>query len=291
MKRRKGLLDEEKFLPPLPEQLPRGASSLFGYGQGPGMQVFQEAADVGRGLFGVTPIIEGGEGYRTGQALANIPPVAGALGVVKAPTKAAKIAEHMLPTAKTSPVKPLRLYHGTDKDFRTFDIDEAAHNVNGIWLTDSQGYADWISRKGDKKNKSGKVMPLDVEIKNPMVFDIFEEGKRVADEIGVPEPTTSMEAQELLSGGMGWDSVVSDLVHEAKLKGYDALKLERFDDNYGHETTAYVAFDPGQIKLVSPDIENAQQVTNAPAAAGAIGAGLLSPAVLEYLRRRDEEGM
>jgi hypothetical protein len=91
VKRRKGLLDEEKFLPPLPEQLPRGASSLLGYGQGPGMQVFQEAADVGRGLFGATPIIEGGEGYRTGQALANIPPIAAGLGVIKAPGKAGQL--------------------------------------------------------------------------------------------------------------------------------------------------------------------------------------------------------
>ena len=97
MKRRKGLLDEEKFLPPLPEQLPRGASSLLGYGQGPGMQVFQEAADVGRGLFGATPIIEGGEGYRTGQALANIPPVAAGLGVIKAPGKAGQLISSVSP--------------------------------------------------------------------------------------------------------------------------------------------------------------------------------------------------
>ncbi len=97
MKRRKGLLDEEKFLPPLPEQLPRGASSLLGFGQGPGMGVYQEAADVGRGLFGATPIIEGGEGYRTGQALANIPPIAAGLGVIKAPGKAGQLISAVSP--------------------------------------------------------------------------------------------------------------------------------------------------------------------------------------------------
>ena len=45
MKRRKGLLDEEKFLPPLPEQLPRGVSSLPGYGQ---------MSPVAQGLLGFT---------------------------------------------------------------------------------------------------------------------------------------------------------------------------------------------------------------------------------------------
>ena len=45
MKRRKGLLDEEKFLPPLPEQLPRGVSSLPGYGQ---------TSPVAQGLLGFT---------------------------------------------------------------------------------------------------------------------------------------------------------------------------------------------------------------------------------------------
>lgn len=45
MKRRKGLLDEERFLPPLPEQLPRGVSSLPGYGQ---------TSPVAQGLLGFT---------------------------------------------------------------------------------------------------------------------------------------------------------------------------------------------------------------------------------------------
>ena len=45
MKRRKGLLDEEKFLPPLPEQLPRGVSSLPGYGQ---------TSPIAQGLLGFT---------------------------------------------------------------------------------------------------------------------------------------------------------------------------------------------------------------------------------------------
>jgi hypothetical protein len=45
VKRRKGLLDEEKFLPPLPEQLPRGVSSLPGYGQ---------TSPVAQGLLGFT---------------------------------------------------------------------------------------------------------------------------------------------------------------------------------------------------------------------------------------------
>jgi hypothetical protein len=49
------------------------------------MGPLREAADVGRGLFGAQPIIPGGEGYRTGQALANMP----AVGLAAVPGKVA----------------------------------------------------------------------------------------------------------------------------------------------------------------------------------------------------------
>ena len=61
------------------------ASQLTGYGEGPGMRAFQEMGDVGRGLLGAEAIIPGGEGYRTGQALANMP----AVGVAAVPGKVA----------------------------------------------------------------------------------------------------------------------------------------------------------------------------------------------------------
>ena len=61
------------------------ASQLTGYGEGPGMRAFQEMGDVGRGLLGAEAIIPGGEGYRTGQALANMP----AVGLAAVPGKVA----------------------------------------------------------------------------------------------------------------------------------------------------------------------------------------------------------
>ena len=78
------------LLPLSPEELEelrqrRRASQLKGYGEGPGMGPLREAADVGRGLFGAQPIIPGGEGYRTGQALANMP----AVGLAAVPGKVA----------------------------------------------------------------------------------------------------------------------------------------------------------------------------------------------------------
>ena len=78
------------LLPPSPEELEelrqrRRASQLKGYGEGSGMGPLREAADVGRGLFGAQPITPGGEGYRTGQALANMP----AVGLAAVPGKVA----------------------------------------------------------------------------------------------------------------------------------------------------------------------------------------------------------
>ena len=64
---------------------PQGIMQAKGFGEGPGMRPLQEAADVGRGLFGAEAIIPGGEGYRTGQALANMP----AVGLAAVPGKVA----------------------------------------------------------------------------------------------------------------------------------------------------------------------------------------------------------
>ena len=64
---------------------PQGIMQAKGFGEGPGMRPLQEVADVARGLFGAEAIIPGGEGYRTGQALANMP----AVGLAAVPGKVA----------------------------------------------------------------------------------------------------------------------------------------------------------------------------------------------------------
>jgi hypothetical protein len=154
--------------------------------------------------------------------------------------------------ARTKTGEPLQLFHGTNQTFGKFKIEKDERNVGGTWLTDDSGYANWIARQKTNVTGNANVLPVAAAIKNPMIFDVVNEGKKFARQIGVPEPQTSLEAQEVLSGGLGWDRVVADLVSEAKSKGFDALKLERFDDNYGRETNAYVAFKPRQLQIAKP---------------------------------------
>jgi hypothetical protein len=84
--------------------------------------------------------------------------------------------------------------------------------------------------------------------KKPKLFNILDEGVKLAKEIGEAKPSNSMQAQEIIAGGIGWDTVVSDMVKEAKTKGCDALILERFNDNFANlETTAYIIFDTNKL--------------------------------------------
>lgn len=153
-------------------------------------------------------------------------------------------------------VKPTHeLFHGTNKEFKSFDKDKS-HIVNGVWLTQDKNYANWMARERAKQEKgtAPRVLRVSAYHNNPMYFDILAEGKKVAEQIGEPAPKNAYEAQELLSGGMGWDNVVDNLVHEAKTKKHDSLIIHNFNDNWHSDpnqtTTAHVVFDPNKLKII-----------------------------------------
>jgi hypothetical protein len=146
---------------------------------------------------------------------------------------------------------PQILYHGTGSgDFENFDTDESKHGVEGVWLTEEKPYAQWIA----DHHENGKVLKIESHAKNPMHYDVMDEGKKIASDIGVDHPRNPLEAQEMISGGLGWDSVVRDLVHEAKSKGHDSLKITSFNDawhsNPKETTTAHVVFNPKHLQIV-----------------------------------------
>lgn len=162
---------------------------------------------------------------------------------------------------------PTRAYHGTRSKFDNFDPDASRSAVEGSWFSDSRPYADWISSGGSgKKTNDSRTLEVDLNIQNPRVVDILDEGRRVASEAGVPPPRTEMEAQGILSGSMGWNRVVADMVEEARGAGHDALVLKNFDDGFpGKISTAYVVWTPELIKFVKTY-----------GIAAAVGAGLIS---------------
>ena len=120
MKRRKGLLDEEKFLPPLPEQLPRGVSSLPGYGQ---------TSPVAQGLLGFTgrnptysvmspEAQQMSDAYRLGEQAS----VASQLYGSVLPFAAASTMANAQRTG--SLLSPLTVFHGSPHKFSKFDASK-----------------------------------------------------------------------------------------------------------------------------------------------------------------------
>ncbi len=150
--------------------------------------------------------------------------------------------------------KPLVLHHGTSADFESFDIDADERGVGGIWFSDSHNYAYDMAGGGwnipPSRRRKGRVISARIRAANPKTIDVIEEGKRLADEIGVEQPTDAAEAQELLSGSMSWDRVVGDMVSDAKREGHDALVIKNFDDGRVVTSTAFVVFSPDQIEQI-----------------------------------------
>lgn len=144
MKRRKGLLDEEKFLPPLPEQLPRGVSSLPGYGQ---------TSPIAQGLLGFTgrqptysvmdpEAQKMSEAYRLGEQAS----VASQLYGSVAPFAVASTMANAQRAG--SLLSPLTVFHGSPHKFSKFDASKigtgegAQAYGHGIYLAESPAVAD-----------------------------------------------------------------------------------------------------------------------------------------------------
>ena len=277
MKRRKGLLDEEKFLPPLPEQLPRGVSSLPGYGQ---------TSPVAQGLLGFTgrnptysvmspEAQQMSDAYRLGeqasvasQLYSSVSPFAVAATLAKAgqiPGASMAVQRSLssaprddaLEIARQNAVKMLGLPEantamdrakamGFDVDFPVWRGDTTRlpiERLNADFLVDKKGYF----FTPDKQYAEGYGKPYEYFLK---LDDVLYE---------------------------------NPLTKQISPMDFIPRKNDEFFLPVGKEASARrksAVFDPARAK--EADLL---------AGIGTVGAGLLSPAVLEYLRRRDEEGM
>ena len=127
--------------------------------------------------------------------------------------------------------KPLVVYTGTSKDadFKKFNTPG-----NGVWFTadpaeasayakdnDSRGYK-WEGGRMRETNTSDRVLPVFLNLKNPMVYDVLPDRLRLAD---------------------NYKKVQREVFAELKAQGYDGVII-------GPPGTArtYVAFNATQIK-------------------------------------------
>ena len=92
-------------------------------------------------------------------------------------------------------------YHGTNKDFDSFDINKSGDSFSeyegaiprdGIWMTDNPSQADWyadIARKGlygEKDIGNSAIYPLKVRSNNPYKVpeqDWLDEGESIVDDV------------------------------------------------------------------------------------------------------------
>jgi len=143
VKRRKGLLDEEKFLPPLPEQLPRGVSSLPGYGQ---------TSPIAQGLLGYTgrqptysvmdpEAQKMSEAYRLGEQASVASQLYGSVAPVA-------VASAMANAQRAgSLLSPLTVFHGSPHKFSKFDASKIGTGEgaqvygHGLYFAENPGVA------------------------------------------------------------------------------------------------------------------------------------------------------
>jgi len=148
VKRRKGLLDEEKFLPPLPEQLPRGVSSLPGYGQ---------TSPVAQGLLGFT-----GRNPTYSVMSPEAQQMSDAYRLGEQASVASQLYGSMLPFAAASTMasaqragsllSPLTVFHGSPHKFSKFDASKigtgegAQAYGHGLYMAEAPEVAQYYAR-------------------------------------------------------------------------------------------------------------------------------------------------
>jgi hypothetical protein len=141
--------------------------------------------------------------------------------------------------------QPMRLFHGTDQDFDSFDLDSIGNNFRAdtlgfFFINDpkqASGYAE-NDTVGLSKKPLGRVIPVYISMQKPLIInDAFLRSQGMAP-LGVCEDVISF-----------WDSYQA-LIHEWMFDhGSDGVIL--VDNSYqphGEPTTMVVALHPWQIK-------------------------------------------
>lgn len=226
MKRRKGLLDEEKFLPPLPEQLPRGVSSLPGYGQ---------TSPVAQGLLGFTgrnptysvmdpQAQQMSDAYRLGEQASVASQLYGSvLPFAAASTMASAQRAGSL-------LSPLTVFHGSPHKFSKFDASKigtgegAQAYGHGLYFAENPSVAkDYQRRLSDQANSfewQGSLYEKS-GVKDPVTHALgltYHQGSAFAKKIakqGIADAKAG-DAFALDMGGVDYYQKMLDVANKAK---------------------------------------------------------------------------
>lgn len=124
-------------------------------------------------------------------------------------------------------------YHGTAEDFSRFSRDKVgAQNADfgdAFWLTDDYGHARGYAAQASGSKTGNVVKEANVYFKNPMTVDAMHEANLVADDIGIPRPSSWDEASELL----GYNDWAKNVIQAARAKGHDGVIIKNTGDAPG----------------------------------------------------------
>lgn len=141
--------------------------------------------------------------------------------------------------------KPLVVYHGSLRDFDSFDPDASRFGNKGLYFTADAGYASAFARTGRGQTEgSPTVYPVYLSIKNPLVlgngrFDPASLKGRVAAALFPAQVKTALAANNLRDDlGIG-SLLTAKNVADLRAAGFDGVFTEG---------GAFIALAPEQIK-------------------------------------------
>jgi hypothetical protein len=165
--------------------------------------------------------------------------------------------------AVNSEGEPIVLYHGTNQDINEFTTQPGAMRDRfyagelGSWFGDDPKIANQFAKGVRAPREGGAVYPVFLSIKNPKVFDSYE------------------DFMSATKGRRSAPAVRKDLIKE----GYDGIQIKDSTTDLGGRRDDWVAFYPEQVKspfnVGTYDPEDPRILYGA-GAAGAGTAGILS---------------
>lgn len=151
------------------------------------------------------------------------------------------------------PARPRVMYHGTSRDFSSFDPNQigTGSTVFGSYDVNRAGFffsptpdeaAGYATQHGDA---GASIMPVYLSIQKPLDLDrLSVDDWRRLENVGLnPASMERMNAWELFDGEQG-----RDFVDSLKRAGYDGAVFSEMRHTDGQTGETWVAFDQGQIK-------------------------------------------
>jgi hypothetical protein len=143
--------------------------------------------------------------------------------------------------------KPLRAYHGTTKDFDTFNTQQVRVSKNPYWLGDLGSWFTAPSLRKDNYDEEnaesvagffadkpgGRILPVYLSIRNPKEYEDYEE---LQDEV-----YSYVQRLGRQTGHSGFRAMLA-------ASGYDGIVIRNSMTDGDADRDDWVAFEPHQIK-------------------------------------------